>query len=144
MLALPFADGCMDACLMMFSVLGMLRSEELRLRALREAARVLRPAGVLVAHVHNRYKHLLRGTASVLHSAVRGLFGGTGEIMRNYRGLPGLFLHLFSRAETRRLLDEAGFAVVREEAIAPDRSGFLKPPASWSADGFLFAGSKKT
>ena len=144
MLALPMAEGQVDACIMMFSVLGMLKGEHLRKQALKEAARVLRRGGILALHVHNRYKHVVRGVAGLLKGFVFSMFGRNTEIMRNYRSLPGLYLHLFSRGEILRLLEETGFAVVRDEAIAPDRSGYITGPArSWSADGFLVSAVKR-
>lgn len=144
MLALPMAEGQVDACIMMFSILGMLKGEHLRKQALKEAARVLRPGGMLVLHVHNRYKHVVRGMAGLLKGFVFSMFGRNGEIMRNYRSLPSLYLHLFSRGEILRLLEETGYLVVRDEAIAPDRGGFItKPGGSWSADGFFVSAVKR-
>jgi ubiquinone/menaquinone biosynthesis C-methylase UbiE len=144
MLALPIAEGQVDACIMMFSVLGMLKGEYLRKLALKEAARVLRRGGILALHVHNRYKHVVRGAAGLLKGFVFSLLGRNAEIMRNYRSLPALYLHLFSRREILRLLEETGFAIARDEAIAPDRKGFITGLGrSWAADGFFVSAVKR-
>ncbi|MBN1807672.1 MAG: class I SAM-dependent methyltransferase [Planctomycetes bacterium] len=145
MLALPVADKKAHACIMMFSVLGMLRGKRLQEQALKEAHRILRPGGVLALHVHNRFKRVAWGTADIFKGFVLRLFGGqSAECMRNYRGLPQLYLHLFSRGEIRRLIDFCGFRLLREEAIRDDRSGFMAGcTRSWGADGFLLAAARE-
>src|SRR5262249_10201841 len=47
-----------DAALCLFSTLGMVAGPEARRRVVAEAYRLLRPGGVFVLHVHNRWHHL--------------------------------------------------------------------------------------
>ena len=141
MLNLPFPARSADACIMMFSVLGMIYGSANRARVLGEARRVLKPGGTLVFHVHNRSKQLLTvtGLGTLLNGFARRLGLEPGDkIMRNYRGLSRLFLHLFTRREVARMLQQAGFRPGRIEALRSDRSGYLDgPAASLRADGFL-------
>lgn len=140
-LELPFASGTADACIMMFSVLGMICRHSNRLRALNECHRVLKPGGVLIFHVHNRMQHLL--SPSRWRSLANGYIGRAGlepgdKIVEHYYGLSGLYLHLFTRAEILGLLERSGFRLKRLEMLRPDRLGFLNgPAASLRADGFF-------
>lgn len=140
-LNLPFAACSADACVMMFSVLGMVYGGTNRLRALRECRRVLRRDGTLVFHVHNRMKQLLSlpGLTALFNGLAHRLGLEPGDkIMRHYRGLKGLYLHLFTRREIVGLLDNTGFRPKRIEALRSDRQGYLVGPASsLRADGFL-------
>src|SRR5262249_39585205 len=52
------ADETFDYALSMFSTLGMIRGRPARLKALREAFRILRRGGRLALHVHNLWLNL--------------------------------------------------------------------------------------
>jgi SAM-dependent methyltransferase len=59
--ALPLADGSVDAVLLMGPLYHLVEQED-RLAALAEAARILRPGGLLLAEVISRYAWLLDAT----------------------------------------------------------------------------------
>lgn len=98
---LPFRDGVFDAVACLDVIEHVLDPRHL----LREAARVLRPGGVLVLTTPNiRYY-------GFIVSLLRGRFPHTsGDPV----GYDGGHLHYFTFADIRELLREAGFAAIGE------------------------------
>ncbi len=92
------------ACL--FSTLGMIRGAENRGKVLRHVQRILKPGGIFVAHVHNRWFRFGRGLGR------KGPEKGDCTMPQAYGGAE-LTLHHFSRTEIVDELRQAGF-VVRE------------------------------
>lgn len=139
----PFADGAFRYAILMFSVLGLIRGREHRLACLRQVRRVLAPGGLVALHVHNRWYNLTGGVGRAWF--VRNLFDPllTGleigdKIMENYRGIPGMFLHVFSLGEVRRLLRRAGFALERAWRLNRTRDGEVRGLLpSCRANGFI-------
>jgi SAM-dependent methyltransferase len=105
----PTADGSFDYAACLFSTLGMVRGDDARRRVLANVRRAVRPGGVFVLHVHNRYFRRL---------GVRGWRAGDVTMPQAYAGAP-LTLRHFGRREATGLLRAAGFArtVVRPLAI---------------------------
>jgi len=137
--------GGFDAAICMFSTLGMLQSEELRRRAVLQAARCLRPGGVWAAHVHNRL-HFLRwlgGRKDLLVQYARRLAGGApvGDcVMRNYRGELDLYLHSFGLGELLGLVRRGGLEVLRTVPLNELRDGEARGLFDRvTAHGFLVA-----
>ena len=97
--SLPAGPFDFAACL--FSTLGMIRGEENCRTAVANVFQLLKPGGVFVLHVHNRYFREL---------GFKGL--RTGDITKSqaYGGAP-LTLHHFGRREAVGLLKAAGFRV---------------------------------
>lgn len=141
----PLRPGArFDGILMMFSLLGLVRTHALRVHVLRTYARHLAPGGLLFGHVHNRYFGLspLGRIGSALQDRLRAPPGGEpgDQVIRNYRGLQDLFLHCFTRHECLRLFSEAGLAPVRFLPLNARRDGPCTHAApNRNANGFLFA-----
>ena len=124
------SDQSFDYAACLFSTLGMVRGEANRVAAVRSVARVLKPGGRFVLHVHNRW--------------FRGLGWGrfrTADLTmpQAYGGAP-LTLHHVSCSEAVRILAAAGFRVVRFLPVGT--SGPLRRPrllTSVRAYGYLIA-----
>jgi SAM-dependent methyltransferase len=93
------------ACL--FSTLGMVRGVAERQRVLDGVARVLKPRGRFVLHVHNRWFAAL---------GWKRFLTADHTMAQAYGGAP-LTLHHFSLREVRRMLRTAGFAIVDETPV---------------------------
>jgi SAM-dependent methyltransferase len=145
------ADGTYDAAICMFSTIGIIRTEEMRLEAVREAVRILKPGGVYVCHAHNKWFPTMfpGGWRRVLREFAASLAPGCGRefgdmVMENYRGICDLFLHTFSLGELKRLVARGGLAIFREMPLNLSRTGEYRGPAPWRrANGFIVAGRKK-
>lgn len=110
------ADQAADYAMCMFSTLGMIRGRENRHQVLRHARRMLKPEGVFVLHVHNRWYNLFdpQGRRWLLQNTVSSAFREDverGDKMYDYRGIPNMILHTFSLGELTADLNSAGFAI---------------------------------
>ncbi|QDU64075.1 dTDP-3-amino-3,4,6-trideoxy-alpha-D-glucopyranose [Planctomycetes bacterium Pan216] len=110
-------DGSFAYACCMFSTMGMIIGREQRRRFLAEVRRVLKPSGLFGLHVHNRWYNLSdrQGRGWFARDLVKRVLRrhDTGDkVMKNYRGIPGLTLHLFTATELRAELGRAGFDIV--------------------------------
>lgn len=125
-------DGRFGAALLMFGTLGMVQGTANRRRVLAHAHRVLRPGGQLVLHAHNVWRHLHEPTTRLwlLRDRLRALLGApsAGDTHRDYRGIPGMYHHAFSRRELQALLRTAGFRITDCVPVDVDP---LKQPTWW-------------
>lgn len=109
-------QGSVDYCTCLFSTLGMIRGRENRHRMLAHVERILKPGGLFVVHVHNRWFGLFdpvsRGwlARQILASPVRR-DTELGDKFFDYRGIPKMFLHVFSQRELVRALRGVGFRI---------------------------------
>lgn len=108
------AEKSIDVAVCLFSSIGMIRGRPNRRRFLEHVRRSLRPGGGLLLHVHNR-GHSWRdphGPAWLISTAWKR-FCKTGwefgDRVYSYRGLPSMFLHIYSQSELRGDLRAAGF-----------------------------------
>lgn len=135
------------ACL--FSTLGMIRGADVRRRVVSQAFRVLRPGGVLILHVHNRWfnardpagrRWLLRNLLAIASGREAG-----DRTMPVHHGVAGLTLHQFTRREAVGMLQGAGFGI-REVRPVGIRAGGNLPYPRWlpslRAYGYLLAAQK--
>jgi SAM-dependent methyltransferase len=146
--ALP--DGSFDYAACLFSTLGMVMGADVRRRVVSHVFRILRPGGRFVLHVHNRWfnardpagrRWLAR---SLLDSLFRKESAGDRQ-MPAHQGVAGLTLHLFTRREAVRLLEGAGFCVLKVQSVGLSAGAELKWPGwfAWlRAYGYLLAAER--
>lgn len=126
-------DETFDYALSMFSTLGMIRGKTSRRRALSEAARVLRRGGQIALHAHNFWLNLRDqcGRRWLGTQAWRAIFDRSqfGDRRMDYRGIPGMRVHLYRWGELRHELRRAGFRI--RDVLALDEVASAPIPAPW-------------
>jgi SAM-dependent methyltransferase len=136
--------GWADYAICMFSTLGLIAGRANRCRAVRGWHRLLRPGGLLAIHVHNLWHNLYsaEGLVFLLKNTVRTLMGwdewGDKHIPW-YRGIPNMYIHVFTRAQLRELLTASGFEIVEWVSLNECRNGPARPAFGcglW-ANGFI-------
>lgn len=140
-------EGSFDYAACLFSTLGMVIGAEQRRRVVAQAARLLRPGGKLILHVHNRWFNVWNGPGrSWLCRDLLGLRSSGIErgdrIMPVHQGVAGLTLHLFTRTEAVHLLREAGLRLVEVQPVSLRADGRLWAPwwlGRLRAYGYLLA-----
>jgi SAM-dependent methyltransferase len=140
-------SGCADAALCLYSTLGLIHPAAARRRVVAAARRVLRPGGVWIVHVHNRYAALGRPgqrwwwLRDFLQSWWTGGEAGNWP-MPPHQGVARLTMHLFTHGEIVRLLGDEGFEIIEVMPLGLSAHGGLRWPGwlpSWRAQGFLVA-----
>jgi SAM-dependent methyltransferase len=135
-------DETFDYALSMFSTLGMIRRSASRRRALAEAARVLRKGGRLALHVHNFWLNLrdTSGRRWLAGQAWRAIFDRAdfGDRCMEYRGIPGMRVHLYRWGELKRDLRRSGFRLM--EVLPLDEVSSAVLPARWFLHRFRAGG----
>jgi SAM-dependent methyltransferase len=126
-------DAVADYAICMFSTLGMIRGRANRLRVLRHARRILKPGGKFVLHVHNRWYNLFdpQGRVWVARNMLGSLVRRNqepGDKFFDYRGIPNMFLHVFTRRELKADLVAAGFRILEFIALDTERRHALRRP----------------
>jgi SAM-dependent methyltransferase len=126
-------DCSFDYVICLFSTLGMIRGRIHRRAVLGHAARVLRPGGRFVLHVHNRWSNLWQ--PGMRAEPIRDLsrcFSRHAEPgdrqMPAHQGVAGLFMHLFTGREVHRDLESCGLKVVLRRLIGHGPQGELSCP----------------
>jgi len=129
--------------LCMFSTIGLIRGRRNRGRFVREVRRILMPRGLFVFHVHNRWLNLFDACGrewlwrTYTRNRRKGLEPGD-KIMQGYRGIPEMFLHVFSYRECVALARKNGFRVKKVFCLNEKRdaqmSGF---GSTLKANGFI-------
>jgi SAM-dependent methyltransferase len=145
-----FADRSFDHAACLFSTLGLIVGTEPRRRFLAHVHRLLRPGGVLVLHVHNRWFHLgtAHGRRLLVKELLASFFGGgaSGDYeMPAHQGVGRLTMHLFTRGEIVGLLRSIGFEIVEVRPLSLRADGRLRRPwwfGRLRAYGYLVAARK--
>ncbi len=117
------ADGQFDYALLLFGTLGMVSGRGHRRQVLDHARRILKPGGLLALHVHNVWRHLFapQGRRWLARDLLKRLVGSptAGDTEHDYRGIPRMYHHSFTRGEIRRLLRNCGFQIREMIPLAP-------------------------
>jgi SAM-dependent methyltransferase len=126
-----------DLALLMFGTLGMVAGAAERATVLREAARLLKPGGTLLLHIHNWWRHLDHPTGRrwLCWDLGRRLRGrrDAGDTVHDYRGIPGVYHHVFTRGELSKLLAATGFKRQGEWALSLSGERLKSGSAWWNA-----------
>lgn len=128
------ADASIDYASCLFSTLGMIRGRASRARALAHVHRSLKPGGIFIVHVHNRWHNLRepQGRRWLLKNLTWERWRGTnepGDKFFPYRGIREMFLHLYTKPEFERELRTAGFEIT--ELIPLDTAKRHALPRPW-------------
>lgn len=144
------ADASFDHVACLFSTLGLVEGRENRIQVLRHAYRLLRPGGVFVLHVHNRWMHLGTrfGRQMLFKNWWRSLRGKEAKgdfVMPPQYGVGEITMHLFTRREIVTTLRRAEFAIREVRPVSHRTEGTLRWPwlmGRLRAYGYLIAAGK--
>jgi ubiquinone/menaquinone biosynthesis C-methylase UbiE len=145
-------DGGFDYAACLFSTLGMVNGVAERRRVLAHVHRLLKPGGVFVLHVHNRWFNVWSrgGRAWLWENAWRSLLrrGEAGTVrMPVHQQVAGLKLHLFTRREVVGELRRARFRIIEIRPVSLRPDGRLPWPGWFGrlrSYGYLVAAAKKS
>ena len=112
------ADETFEYASCLFSTLGMIHGTVQRRQMIGHVSRLLRPGGLFLLHVHNRWFHAWdkEGRKWLAGDLIRSLAArqSAGDRpMPAHQGLAGLTLHHFTRREAAHLLTKSGFRVTK-------------------------------
>ena len=118
-----FADRSFDHAACLFSTLGLVVGADARRRVVAHAHRLLRPGGVFVIHVHNRWFNFWTSHGrGLLFKELLASWLGRGEPgdyeMPPHQGVGPLTMHLFTRREIVGLLRSCGFEIVEVRPLS--------------------------
>ena len=145
-------DEIADHAICLFSTIGMIQGRVHRRAFIKHLARVVKPGGTLVLHVHNRNDAWrdIPSAMGYLKSAWKWLSSRgceLGDRTYAYRGLADMFLHTYSLAELRCDLRQNGWLL--KEVISISSMSDLRLAAPWllpsfRAGGFIAIGHRET
>ncbi|MCX5653998.1 MAG: class I SAM-dependent methyltransferase [Planctomycetota bacterium] len=125
------------------ATLGYIQGHENRVRAVRQAASLLRPGGWYVFHVWNFLYNLPTLHLPWIVTGLARWAAGRGEvgdqILWWYRNLYWVYMHTFRLGEIERLVREAGLELVEVDYINKRCDGPLEGDRrrEWRSNGFL-------
>lgn len=144
-----FADDIADHAVCMFATLGMIQGRPNRRKMLSHVARIVRPGGTLVLHVHHRWaalreRHGIGQLATSWWRSIRHRDDEFGDWTYGYRGLSDMFMHRFSRRELVSDLNHAGFEATETLRLSIEGSRLLKPSVKEIAGGFIIVATNRS
>jgi SAM-dependent methyltransferase len=142
------ADATFDYAACLFSTLGMIVGAAARRQAVAHTYRLLRPGGVFVFHVHNRWFNIWeRGGRQWLAGEFVRALQGQATFDRGAPDGSGFTLHHFTRREAVGLLRAAGFDILEVRPVGLGADGRLRWDWCLSglrAYGYLLAARRPT
>jgi SAM-dependent methyltransferase len=144
------ADQIADHAICLFSTIGMIRGRVHRRSFMKHVARLVKPGGRFVLHVHNR-NDAWRDRASTiafLRSAwqsIRRRECEWGDRTYAYRGLADMFLHTYSLRELKADFKATGWQHLKIMSLSPRSDSMLPRPKllpSLRAGGFIAIGER--
>jgi SAM-dependent methyltransferase len=120
-----------DSAICLYSTLGMIRGEPQRENVIRNVAKLLRPGGRFIVHVHNRWFAEL---------GWRRFWSAEHPMPQAHGGAP-LTIYHYSRDAIHTLLKQNGFTILYTAALTVDGSQFERL-ASWKTYGYLIAAER--
>lgn len=138
-------DNSLQAAVCLFSSIGMIRGHQNRIRFLQHVHRSLCTDAPLILHVHNRLRSLFDpgGPAWLVRTRLNSWFTRSceyGDRVYAYRGLPAMYLHIYSRRELVKDLESVGFRNLLILPINSTSSQLLPTLTRWAslrAGGFF-------
>ncbi|HBJ33536.1 MAG TPA: class I SAM-dependent methyltransferase [Planctomycetaceae bacterium] len=127
------ADASVDHAVCLFSTIGMIRGRNFRQQFIRHVARMVRPGGTFILHVHNRNsawrdRPSSRAWFESAWASLRQKNHEIGDRVYAYRGLADMFLHTYSLAELRQDLLRSGWRIDKIIPLAPNSDAELIRP----------------
>lgn len=143
------SDGVADHAVCMFATMGMIQGQTHRRKMLGHVARIVRPGGTLVLHVHHRWaalreRHGFSQLAMSWWRSVRNRDDEFGDWTYSYRGLSDMFMHRFSRRELVGDLNHAGLAATETLRLSIDGSRLLTSREKQIAGGFIIVATNRS
>src|SRR5262249_29749351 len=118
-----FNGAQFNYALLLFGTLGMVSGREHRRQVLEHARRILKPGGLLALHVHSVWRHLYSppGRRWLVRDLLKRVIRRptAGDTAHDYRGVPRIYHHTFTRGEITRLLRRCGFRIRESVPLAP-------------------------
>lgn len=126
-----FQSEFADAVLCMYSSIGMVQGRKNRRAFLESVSRILRPQGLFFIHVHNRGLWLsdpggIRKTLTEWARSKVDSVWELGDRVYAYRGLPSMYLHIFSERELRQDLKACGLKIRSFHRLNHRSDGYLR------------------
>ncbi len=141
------ADGSADHAICMFATLGMIQGRKHRREMIRHVARIVRPGGTFIIHVHNRWAALREpaGLRNLARSWLRSTLTRNeefGDATYAYRGLEDMFMHRFSQRELVSDMQLGGWQLDQLIRLSIDGGSILKGRAI--AGGFIAVATNRS
>ncbi len=145
-----FHESIADAVICLYSSFGMIRGREHRRKMLAHVCRMLKPGGCFIVHVHNRgnwltFPHGIKLWFESFRQSMKSNHSELGDRIYPYRGLPSMFLHIFSRRELLSDLQHAGLRIESCRALNSTSADWLSRTwllPSIRAGGFIATATK--